>query len=236
MNLYFMILAGGIGSRMQSPELPKQYLKIDNEPIIVKTVRNFIDFGSFRAGVICCPVDWIEYTKALLLEYNIPADTVFVVPGGKNRNSSVQNGCCFLTKNFNVDNADVVLTHDAVRPFIDARIIKDNISAVNEFGAANTVMPVYDSVIRTSTGDFLSEHLPRKELFRVQTPQSFRLIELNNVINSLSADELEEYTDVASIFADRGFRVRLVEGKDSNIKITTPFDMAVAESIINNSP
>lgn len=231
-----MILAGGIGSRMQSPELPKQYLKIDNEPIIIRTVRNFIDFGSFRAGVICCPVDWIEYTKALLLEYGIPTDTVFVVPGGKNRNSSVQNGCCFLTKNYNVSDEDVILTHDAVRPFINSRIIKDNISAVSEFGAANTVMPVYDSIIRTSTGDFLSDHLPRKELYRVQTPQSFRLKELENVINSLSDDELEAYTDVASIFADRGFRVKLVEGLDSNIKITTPFDMAVAESIVSNLP
>ena len=231
-----MILAGGIGSRMQSPELPKQYLKIDNEPIIIKTVRNFIDFGSFRAGVICCPVDWIEYTKALLFEYGISTDTVFVVPGGKNRNSSVQNGCCFLTKNFNIADEDVILTHDAVRPFIDSRIIKENVSAVEEYGAANTVMPVYDSIIRTTTGEFLTEHLPRKEFYRVQTPQSFRLKELENVINSLSDEELETYTDVASIFADRGFRVRLVEGKDSNIKITTPFDMAVAESIINNSP
>lgn len=231
-----MILAGGIGSRMQSPELPKQYLKIDNEPIIIRTVRNFIDFGSFRAGVICCPVDWIEYTKALLLEYRIPTDTVFVVPGGKNRNSSVQNGCCYLTKNFNVSDEDVILTHDAVRPFINSRVIKDNVSAVVEFGAANTVMPVYDSIIRTSTGDFLSDHLPRKELYRVQTPQSFRLKELENVINSLSDDELEAYTDVASIFADRGFRVRLVPGLDSNIKITTPFDMAVAESIVSNLP
>lgn len=236
MNLYFMILAGGIGSRMQSPELPKQYLKLDNEPIIIKTVRNFIDFGSFRAGVICCPVDWIEYTKALLLEYGIPTDTVFVVPGGKNRNSSVQNGCCFLTKNFKVADNDVVLTHDAVRPFINSRVIKDNVSAVVEFGAANTVMPVYDSIIRTASGDFLSEHLPRKELYRVQTPQSFRLKELENVINSLSEEELEAYTDVASIFADRGFRVKLVPGLDGNIKITTPFDMAVAESIISNSP
>lgn len=231
-----MILAGGIGSRMQSPELPKQYLKLDNEPIIIKTVRNFIDFGSFRAGVICCPVDWIEYTKALLLEYGIPTDTVFVVPGGKNRNSSVQNGCCFLTKNFKVADNDVVLTHDAVRPFINSRVIKDNVSAVVEFGAANTVMPVYDSIIRTASGDFLSEHLPRKELYRVQTPQSFRLKELENVINSLSEEELEAYTDVASIFADRGFRVKLVPGLDGNIKITTPFDMAVAESIISNSP
>ena len=200
MNLYFMILAGGIGSRMQSPELPKQYLKIDNEPIIIKTVKNFIDFGSFRAGVICCPVDWIEYTKALLLEYGISTDTVFVVPGGKNRNSSVQNGCCYLTKKFGVSDDDIILTHDAVRPFRDSRVIRDNISAVEEFGAANTVMPVYDSVIRTSTGDFLSEHLPRKELYRVQTPQSFRLRELENVINSLSDEELEAYTDVASIF------------------------------------
>ena len=236
MNLYFMILAGGIGSRMQSPELPKQYLKIGDEPIIVRTVKNFIDFGSFRAGVICCPVDWIEYTKALLLEYGISTDMVHVVPGGKNRNSSVQNGCCFLTESFNISDDDVILTHDAVRPFINARVIKDNISAVEEFGAANTVMPVYDSVIRTATGDFLSEHLPRKELYRVQTPQSFRLRELENVINSLSDDELEAYTDVASIFADRGFRVKLVEGLDSNIKITTPFDMAVAQSIITNIP
>ena len=231
-----MILAGGIGSRMQSPELPKQFLKIENEPIIIRTVRNFIDFGSFRAGVICCPVDWIEYTKALLLEYNIPTDTVFVVPGGKNRNSSVQNGCRYLTKNYTINDDDVILTHDAVRPFINSRIIKDNIGAVNEYGAANTVMPVYDSIIRTATGDFLSEHLPRKELYRVQTPQSFRLKELENVINSLSDEELETYTDVASIFADRGFRVKLVEGLDNNIKITTPFDMAVAESIVTNSP
>lgn len=236
MNLYFMILAGGIGSRMGSPEMPKQYLKIDNEPIIIKTVRNFIDFGSFRAGVICCPVDWIEYTKALLLEYGISTDTVFVIPGGRNRNSSVQNGCCFLTKNFNVFEDDVILTHDAVRPFIDSRVIKDNISAVNEFGAANTVMPVYDSIIRTATGDFLSEHLPRKELYRVQTPQSFRLKELENVINSLSDDELEAYTDVASIFTDRGFNVKLVEGLDRNIKITTPFDLAVAEAVVSNLP
>ena len=231
-----MILAGGIGSRMHSPELPKQYLKIDNEPIIIKTVRNFIEFGSFRAGVICCPVDWIEYTKALLLEYGIPLDTVFVVPGGKNRNSSVQNGCRFLTESYSIADDDIVLTHDAVRPFIDARVIKDNINATKEFGAANTVMPVFDSIIRTSTGEFLSEHLPRKELYRVQTPQSFKLKELENVINSLSEEELAEYTDVASIFADRGFRVRLVEGLDNNIKITTPFDMAVAETILTNLP
>ena len=231
-----MILAGGIGSRMQSPELPKQYLKIGNEPIIIKTVRNFIDYGSFRAGVICCPVDWIEYTKALLLEYGISLDTVYVVPGGKNRNSSVQNGCRYLTKNFNVADEDIVLTHDAVRPFINYRVIKDNVLAVEKFGAANTVMPVYDSIIRTLTGDFLSEHLPRKELYRVQTPQSFRLKELENVINSLSDEELDSYTDVASVFFDRGYRVKLVEGLDSNIKITTPFDMAVAESIVTNLP
>ena len=230
-----MILAGGIGSRMQSPELPKQYLKIDNEPIIIRTVRNFIDFGSFRAGVICCPVDWVEYTKSLLFEYGISADSVFVVPGGKNRNSSVKNGCRFLTENFNFTDSDVVLTHDAVRPFINNKIIKDNISAVSEFGAANTVMPVYDSILRSVTGDFFTENLKRAELFRVQTPQSFRLSELNSLMKSLSEEELEKYTDVASIFADRGYRVKLVEGSDYNIKITTPFDMAVAKSIIENS-
>lgn len=231
-----MILAGGVGSRMRSPELPKQFIKVNDEPILVRTVRNFEDFGSFRAGVICCPVDWVEYTKALLLEYGISPENVFVIPGGKNRNCSVKNGCRFLTERFSVSGSDVILTHDAVRPFIDARIIKDNINAVSEYGAAETVMPVYDSMIRSSNGEFFTQHLKRAELYRVQTPQSFHLKELDALMNSLSETELESYTDVASIFADRGYRVSLVEGSDSNIKITTPFDLAVAQTIVSNTP
>ncbi len=231
-----MILAGGIGSRMKSPELPKQYLKVNDVPIIIRTVRNFTEYGSFRGGVICCPVDWVEYTKSLLYQYGISDEEVFVVPGGKNRNSSVKNGCRFFKEKFSVRDDDVILTHDAVRPFISSKIIGDNIAAVKEYGAANTVMPVYDSVIKSATGDFISGTVFRKELFRVQTPQSFKLAELEKVINSLSEDELEKYTDVASVFFDRGFRIKLVEGSDNNIKITTPFDMAVAETILANTP
>ena len=107
---------------------------------------------------------------------------------------------------------------------------------MKEVGASNTVMPVYDSVVKSVTGDFISGTVSRKELFRVQTPQSFKLAELEKVINSLSEEELEKYTDVASVFFDRGFRIKLVEGSDNNIKITTPFDMAVAETILANTP
>ena len=230
--LYYMIMAGGIGSRMNSPELPKQYLKIDDEPIIVKTIRNFEDFGSFTAGVVCCPIDWIEYTKAMLLENGISSDSISVISGGKNRNCSVKNGCRFLSENYNITNEDIILTHDAVRPFINSRIIKDNVSAVNEFGAANTVMPVYDSIIRSTDSEYLNEC---DDIYRVQTPQSFRLKELEMVINSLTDDELASYTDVASIFHNKGYNVRLVKGSDNNIKITTPFDLAVAQAIIANS-
>ncbi|MBQ5884117.1 MAG: 2-C-methyl-D-erythritol 4-phosphate cytidylyltransferase [Clostridia bacterium] len=233
--LYYMIMAGGIGSRMNSPELPKQYLKIEDEPIIVKTIRNFEDFGSFTAGVVCCPIDWIEYTKAMLLENGISSDSISVISGGKNRNCSVKNGCRFLSENYNITNEDIILTHDAVRPFINSRIIKDNVSAVNEFGAANTVMPVYDSIIRSTDSEYLNECVKRDDIYRVQTPQSFRLKELEMVINSLTDDELASYTDVASIFHNKGYNVRLVKGSDNNIKITTPFDLAVAQAIIANS-
>ena len=233
--LYYMIMAGGIGSRMNSPELPKQYLKIEDEPIIVKTIRNFEDFGSFTAGVVCCPIDWIEYTKAMLLENGISSDSISVISGGKNRNCSVKNGCRFLSENYNITENDVILTHDAVRPFINSRIIKENVSAVNEFGAANTVMPVYDSIIRSTDSEYLNECVKRDDIYRVQTPQSFRLKELEFVINSLTDEELASYTDVASIFHNKGYNVRLVKGSDNNIKITTPFDLAVAQAIIANS-
>lgn len=233
--LYYMIMAGGIGSRMNSPELPKQYLKIDDEPIIIKTIRNFEDFGSFAAGVVCCPIDWIEYTKAMLLEYGISSDSISVISGGKNRNCSVKNGCRFLSENYNITENDVILTHDAVRPFINSRIIKENVSAVNQFGAANTVMPVYDSIIRSTDSEYLNECVKRDDIYRVQTPQSFRLKELEFVINSLTDEELASYTDVASIFHNKGYNVRLVKGSDNNIKITTPFDLAVAQAIIANS-
>jgi len=234
--LYYMIMAGGIGSRMNSPELPKQYLKVDDEPIIVKTIRNFEDFGSFTAGVVCCPIDWIEYTKAMLLEYGITSDSISVISGGKNRNCSVKNGCRFLSENYNITDEDIILTHDAVRPFINSRIIKENISAVKEFGVANTVMPVYDSIIRSADSEFLTENVKRDDIYRVQTPQSFKFKDLESVINSLSDEELAYYTDVASIFNDKGFKVKLVKGSDNNIKITTPFDLAVAKSIIANRP
>lgn len=233
--LYYMIMAGGIGSRMNSPELPKQYLKVQNEPIIVKTIRNFEDFGSFTAGVVCCPIDWIEYTKAMLLEYGITSKSITVISGGKNRNCSVKNGCRFLSENYNITDEDVILTHDAVRPFINSRIIKENISAVNEFGVANTVMPVYDSIIRSEDSTFLTNCVKRDDIYRVQTPQSFKFKELERVINSLSDEELEKYTDVASIFHNKGYEVKLVKGSDNNIKITTPFDLAVAQAIIANS-
>ena len=231
-----MIMAGGIGSRMNSPELPKQYIKVDDEPIIIKTIRNFEDFGSFSAGVVCCPIDWIEYTKAMLLEYGISSNSIAVISGGKNRNCSVKNGCRFLSENYNITDEDIILTHDAVRPFINSRIIKENISAVNEFGAANTVMPVYDSIIRSDNGEFLSGCVKRDDIYRVQTPQSFKLKELESLINSLNDEELAYYTDVASIFYDKGYNVKLVKGSDNNIKITTPFDLAVAKSIIANRP
>ena len=147
-----------------------------------------------------------------------------------------RDACRFLAERYTLTDNDIVLTHDAVRPFINSRIIRENIAAVNEYGAANTVMPIFDSVIRSFDGEFISDALSRKNIYRVQTPQSFKALQLNTVINSLSQEELEKFTDVASVFSERGFRVKLVTGDDSNIKITTPFDLAVAEAVLQNLP
>ena len=225
--VYAAVLAGGSGLRMGG-NMPKQFLSVGDKPIIIRSIDAFLDSGSVDKVFVAVSSDFLDYTKELIAEY-IGENDISVVVGGKNRNETLLN---VLRSIGEINDDDVILTHDAVRPFIDKRIIDENISAAREYGACNTVVPAVDTILRSSDGKFIESVPVRSEIFHAQTPQSFSVKKLMSLYENLSEDEMETFTDSCSVFLAAGERVFLVTGDRNNIKLTYPEDMERAENII----
>lgn len=229
--IYAAILAGGIGSRMAS-EKPKQYINIGGKPIILHTIEKFCLCSEFEEILILCPKDWIEYTKGLIAKHISPSDRIKVIEGGSTRNETIQNAISHIEASGNLDEDTVIVTHDAVRPFVTYRIIKDNIEAAVNYGACDTVVPATDTIVASEDGDVISAIPDRSKLYQGQTPQSFNALKLQKLYRSLTEDEKDILTDAAKIFVIKGEPVKLVKGETYNVKITYPYDLTVAEGLL----
>lgn len=225
--VYAAVLAGGSGLRMGG-NMPKQFLSVADRPIIIRSIEAFLESGSVDKIFVAVSAYYLDYTKELVAQYLGEAD-ITVVVGGKNRNETLLN---VLHSIDNISDDDVILTHDAVRPFIDKRIIDENIAAALEYGACNTVVPAVDTILRSSDGRFIESVPVRSEIFHAQTPQSFGVKKLLSLYENLSDEEMEKFTDSCSVFLSAGERVFLVTGDRNNIKLTYPEDMERAENII----
>lgn len=131
-----------------------------------------------------------------------------------------------------ISDDDVIITHDAVRPFLTRRIIKENIESVLKYGAVDTVITATDTIITSADGDSIQSIPVRSEMYQGQTPQSFNVNLLRNSYNDLSDEDKQIMTDACKILVVAGKQVKLVMGELYNIKITTPYDLKVANSII----
>ncbi len=229
--IFAAVLAGGTGTRMGA-EKPKQYIQIGNKPIIIHTLEKFVMNSDINHTVVLCPEQWVEYTRDLCEKYLDNIEKVTVVRGGKVRNETIMNAIRFIEKNFPVNEDSILVTHDAVRPFITYRIIRDNIEAAKKYGACDTVFPATDTIVEAIDGKFISQIPERSVLYQGQTPQSFKLLELKETYNSLSDDEKKILTDAAKIYVIKGKDVRIVEGESFNIKVTYPYDLTVAEILM----
>lgn len=232
-NAYAAILAGGSGARMGNPEKPKQFFMLGEKPILIHTVEKFCAFSEFRKVLVMCPEVWLQQTQDLV-ERHCPQykDRVVLVAGGVERNDTVMNAIAFLEQNCLVDDDTILVTHDAVRPFVSHRIICDNITAAREHGACDTVVPATDTIVESLDGCVISSIPNRSVLYQGQTPQSFNLRKLKELTSSLTDEERATLTDACKIFVLRGERVVLVEGDVANMKITYPQDMRVAASLM----
>ena len=235
--IYAEILAGGKGTRMGNTEMPKQFLKIGNKPIIIHTIEAFLLNERFNKIIITTPKQWIQHTNDLINKF-VPEqlkEKIAVCAGGADRNESIMNGIKYINENFGINKEDVIVTHDAVRPFLTHRIINDNIDAALEFGACDTVVPAFDTIVESVDGDIISD-IPRRDfMYQGQTPQSFKIKELVELYESLSDDEKEILTDAAKIFVLKVKKVKFVKGVVLIVKITTPYDLKLANALVRDN-
>lgn len=226
---FAVIAAGGIGSRMGS-EIPKQYIKVGSKPIIAHTVQKFLDFNEFTEVIVLCPADWCEYTQSLLDDNCTGKATV--ICGGKDRNDTIMNSVKYIEEKHGIDNSTVIVTHDAVRPFVPTEVIGEHIKKSSLYDAIGTVIPATDTIIQSDNGLTVTATPDRSKLYQCQTPQTFKAAKLRELYKSLSPEKKSILTDSCSIFTVSGEDVYLTSGDVQNIKITYPYDLKVAEVIL----
>ena len=231
--IFAVILAGGTGSRMGSADMPKQFLEIKGKPILNHTVEKFLPNPAFEKVIILSPRAWIGHTKEIIRKFTGSSERIAVIEGGKTRNETIMNAINYIEREFGLDDDTIIVTHDSVRPFVTHRIIEENIAAAEKYGACDTVVPATDTIVEGS-GGLISNIPDRSRMYQGQTPQSFRAKLLRDAYQSLSVEEKDILTDAAKILVIKGREVRLVQGETYNIKITYPYDLRIARSLLED--
>jgi 2-C-methyl-D-erythritol 4-phosphate cytidylyltransferase len=220
---YIIIVAGGKGLRMGS-DIPKQFLPIGGKPVLMRTLERFREYSDDIQIILVLPEAQQEYWQQLCDEYHFDVEYT-LANGGQTRFHSVQNGLAKVPD----DAQGVVGVHDGVRPFPSIEVIKNCYETARTAKAVIPVIPVVETV-RHLDGDS-SMTVPRDEYRLVQTPQTFD-IQLLKAANKQPYND--GFTDDASVVEAFGHKITLVEGNRENIKITTPYDLKIAEILINS--
>lgn len=225
--VFAAIAAGGTGTRMGA-ELPKQFLELAGKPILIRTAEAFAE--TVDAVYIGVSPTWHKYTEELLRQYNLPV-TVRVVDGADNRMATILKITEEIEAERTVSDDDIILTHDAVRPFINNRIVLENIEKCRAFGACGTFVPCIDTMGISADGKLLHSVPSRSTMYNIQTPQTAKFSVLKKAFED-NMCRLEAFTDLCGMLNSSGFAVAMAKGEYTNIKITTPADMTVARGII----
>ena len=219
---YIIIVAGGKGLRMGS-DIPKQFLPIGGKPVLMRTLERFRAYSSELQIVLVLPEAQQDYWHELCEQYHFDVEYA-LANGGQTRFHSVQNGLALIPD----DAEGVVGVHDGVRPFPSIEVIRNCYETAREKKAVIPVIPVVETV-RQIFSNNSSRTVPRDEYRLVQTPQTFD-IQLLKAANRQPYND--GFTDDASVVESYGHAITLVEGNRENIKITTPYDMKIAEVLL----
>ena len=221
-----VVPAAGLSKRF-SPSEKKQFATLGGKPLLTHCLSTFESSELIASVVVVVPEDEIPRSRELLGGFGFEKITS-VVGGGEKRCISVRNGFRAVPPD-----SDMVLIHDAARPFVDNDMIKRVVEECARTGASICAVPVTDTLKRAEEhGSFISETVPRKKLWGAQTPQVFRREVLEEIYHSSSTAELDA-TDESALAEAKGIKVSMVMGSDLNMKITTAADLKMAELIVS---
>ncbi|MCR4751084.1 MAG: 2-C-methyl-D-erythritol 4-phosphate cytidylyltransferase [Eubacterium sp.] len=224
-----LLIAGGSGTRMHQ-DIPKQFLTVNEKPVIVYTLEAFQEHEEIDAIAVVCIEGWENVLRAYAKQFGIEK-LQYVVPGGKTGQESIRNGVFELEKHYSPD--DIVLIHDAIRPMVSAEIISDNIRVAKECGNAITVIPCAEAMIQTEDGTCSTGSYPRDKLKRTQTPQAFPIRTICDLHRRALAAGITNSVASCTLMIEMGEQVFFSPGSEKNIKLTTVEDLDIFKALLS---
>lgn len=226
-----VIFAGGVGKRMHSKDIPKQFLKMHGVPIIVHTLNLFQDSLEIDAIVVACVSNYINYMSQLVQKYNLNK-VKKIVPGGKTGQESIYNGLKAAAQIGN-RKKDIVLIHDGVRPLINEKTIHDNIASVRKHGSAITSVKAKETILIVDNNEVITKVPDRSHSRLARAPQSFYLNDILSAHERAISENKFDFVDSCSMLTYYGKKLYLVDGPQENIKITTPDDFYTMRALLD---
>lgn len=228
MSTIALIIAGGVGARMHQ-NIPKQFLTVNDRPVIVYTLEAFQRHPMVDHIAVVCVSGWETVLWAYANQFNI-SKLKFVIPGGDCGQASIRNGIYKLAEHFADD--DIVLIHDAIRPMVSEDIISDCIATTAKYGSAISSIPCAEAMLQTIDGEYSDATYPRENLKRTQTPQGFRLKKICDLHKK--AHEVGITNSVASctLMIELGESVHFSMGSEKNVKLTTVEDIDIFKALL----
>jgi 2-C-methyl-D-erythritol 4-phosphate cytidylyltransferase len=222
MEHFVIIVAGGIGTRMKS-DRPKQFIDLLGTPIIVRTIRCFLDAIPDIRVIVCVHRNYRGHLDGLIEKHGLGAAGIQVTLGGETRFESVRNGLALIT-----NSTGIVAIHDAARPLVSSQTIQSCFDTAATRGNAVPYIKVNESLRKISNN--VNHAVNRHEYRIIQTPQCFQV---GAIRRAFSLAQGNSFTDDASVLEAAGETVNLVEGNEENIKITSPHDLLIAQAILS---
>ncbi len=225
-----LLTAAGTGTRM-GQDIPKQFIHVDNKPLIIHTMEAFQNHPNVDAIMVVTLPAWVAVLKAYASQFNI-SKLKWVVEGGKSGQESIRNGVLELKKELDQD--DIVIIHDGNRCLVSSEIISNSLAVYHNHGSAVAAIPCVEAVFRSEDEGVSSViSIPREQLFRTQTPHTYSLGKL--VWAHEQADEKQIYNTAATctLMQKLGERVYFSKGSETNLKITTIDDMMIFEALLH---
>ena len=229
MNLA-LIIAGGSGQRM-GQDIPKQFINVEDKPVIVYTLEAFQNHANIDAIAVVCIEGWEQVLWAYAKQFNI-SKLQYVINGGKNGQDSIRNGLFELEKHYESDS--LVLIHDAIRPNVSAEIISDCIVKIKQYGCGISCIPCTEAIMETMDGIISTGSYPREKLRRTQTPQGFILKDICQLHRDALEAGITDSVASCTLMAEMGKQIYFSAGSEKNIKLTTTDDIDIFKALLQS--